>query len=308
MSTAIIGVGSNLGSREASIHAASFFLHAQSNIQVSACSGIYETPPLGPKQPDYLNSAFRIETCLAPHTLLEVMLDIEHRLGRVRHPNMRWGPRSLDLDLLWMSGERVQDKTLVVPHPKLTQRAFALTPLLALMPELTDCYGQALQLLGGPLKPWEGRATIQIDVNDESTRTHVEASSMMDACALALREPKPCGHPRNTFHRTLSPNANALLKVVHDLARDGFCVHFASISHCSATRWQAHFHGAHTKNRMDSRIWIEEVGTIEGSRYIDICHRHAPSLKAGLDSVPRKRCNVASGNCSEPQGRGAKVS
>lgn len=114
---------------------------------VKARSPVYETPPVGPPQPSYLNAAFRLETDLGPEALLERLLDIEAMLGRVRE--VRWGPRTLDLDLLFIDGVEVRSPRLTVPHPRLHERAFALAPLLDVAPELADRYGAALVSAGG---------------------------------------------------------------------------------------------------------------------------------------------------------------
>jgi 2-amino-4-hydroxy-6-hydroxymethyldihydropteridine diphosphokinase len=103
---------------------------------VVAVSRVYETAPVGPTQPDFLNAAALTTTELAPEKLLDELLAIESSLGRVRRE--RWGPRVIDLDVLWIEGVAVETPRLVVPHPHLLERAFALAPLLELVPEATD--------------------------------------------------------------------------------------------------------------------------------------------------------------------------
>lgn len=99
-----------------------------------AHSSVYETAPVGPPQPDYLNAAVLCETALEPLALFDVMLEIERGLGRVRAE--KWGPRTIDLDLLFIEGRSVDDDPrLVVPHPHLLERAFALLPLLDVLPD-----------------------------------------------------------------------------------------------------------------------------------------------------------------------------
>jgi 2-amino-4-hydroxy-6-hydroxymethyldihydropteridine diphosphokinase len=95
-------------------------------------SCLYESAPVGPPQPRYLNAAALLATTLEPETLLKGLQAIEIRHGRERQ--VRWGPRTLDLDLLWLEGRAVETESLVVPHPELTRRAFALVPLLELVP------------------------------------------------------------------------------------------------------------------------------------------------------------------------------
>jgi 2-amino-4-hydroxy-6-hydroxymethyldihydropteridine diphosphokinase len=108
-----------------------------------ATSSIYETAPVGgPDQGAYLNAVAVVETDLAPRRLLDVMLDVERRMGRVRRE--RWGPRTIDLDLLLHGDSAVDEPGLTVPHPRLTERRFALEPLLEVWPEATLPDGRPL--------------------------------------------------------------------------------------------------------------------------------------------------------------------
>jgi 2-amino-4-hydroxy-6-hydroxymethyldihydropteridine diphosphokinase len=91
---------------------------------------------VGPAQPDYLNAAIRLSCALEPAELLSLQLEIEQLAGRVRLE--RWGPRTLDLDQLFIAGQTVDQPGLVVPHRELTRRAFALLPLLDVMPDARD--------------------------------------------------------------------------------------------------------------------------------------------------------------------------
>lgn len=100
-------------------------------------SPLYETVPVGgPPQDDFINAAILMETPLSARTLLHVALSIEQRHGRIRLE--RYGPRTLDIDLLWIDREVVDEPGLQVPHPRLLERAFALRPLLDVLPEATD--------------------------------------------------------------------------------------------------------------------------------------------------------------------------
>ena len=134
---AYVGVGANLGDRERTIHRAIEILAAQPGIELVGVSPLRETEPWGPvEQPAYLNGAVALDTELAPRDLLEVLLDVEQRLGRDRSAEVRFGPRTLDLDLL-VHGELVCDEPgLTLPHPRLHERRFALEPLADLDPEL----------------------------------------------------------------------------------------------------------------------------------------------------------------------------
>jgi len=132
---AYIGLGSNLGDRERTIEHAVGLLHADRGLDVVSISSLRETEPWGPvEQPRFLNGAVEVETSLEPRALLGVLLDIERRLGRVREE--RFGPRTIDLDLLVYGDAVVDEPGLIVPHPRLHERAFALEPLHELAPGL----------------------------------------------------------------------------------------------------------------------------------------------------------------------------
>lgn len=130
MPTVYISLGSNLGDREATIREAIAALPG-----VTAVSELRETEPVGVvDQPRFLNGAARLETELAARQLLDALLAIERGLGRERRE--RWGPRTIDLDLLLYGNETVDEPGLTVPHPRLHERRFALEPLADLDPEL----------------------------------------------------------------------------------------------------------------------------------------------------------------------------
>ena len=135
MATAFVGIGSNLGDRESNLRRAIELLSAEDGVEVVAVSEIRETDPVGPvEQGPFLNGAVEVETSLGPHELLGRLLSVENRLGRVR--SERWGPRTIDLDLLLYGGERVDEAGLTVPHPRLHERRFVLEPLADLDPTL----------------------------------------------------------------------------------------------------------------------------------------------------------------------------
>ena len=152
----VIGMGSNLGTPSDNLARGATLLCAEPALRITALSRVYETEPLGPPQPRYLNAALRVESALDAHTLLDRLLSIERTLGRVR--DVRWGPRTLDLDLLWAELP-VASERLSVPHPHLHERTFALAPLLDVAPELTPTYGAALSRLGGSPVVW-GRLSL----------------------------------------------------------------------------------------------------------------------------------------------------
>lgn len=132
---AYIGLGSNLADREGTIEQAVGLLGAEPGIEVVSVSSLRETEPWGRvAQPAFLNGAVALETTLEPRALLGVLLDVERRLGRVR--DERWGPRTIDLDLLLYGDVVLDEPGLTVPHPLLHERAFVLEPLQELDPEL----------------------------------------------------------------------------------------------------------------------------------------------------------------------------
>jgi 2-amino-4-hydroxy-6-hydroxymethyldihydropteridine diphosphokinase len=129
----VIGLGGNLGDRIANLRAAVEAIDRVEGVRVVARSAVYETAPVGPPQPAYLNAAIAIETTLTPRALLLALLDVERALGRERRE--RWGPRTIDLDILTIDGVTVNEPDLVVPHPRLVERAFAIVPLLEVAPD-----------------------------------------------------------------------------------------------------------------------------------------------------------------------------
>ena len=128
---AAIGLGSNLGDRLASLRDARAALSRAAAVRVVDASALWETEPVGPgEQGLYLNAALALETTLSPRALLDLLLEVERTLGRDRGGDaVRWGPRTIDLDLLLWGDEVVEEEGLVVPHPRLHERAFVLRPL-----------------------------------------------------------------------------------------------------------------------------------------------------------------------------------
>jgi 2-amino-4-hydroxy-6-hydroxymethyldihydropteridine diphosphokinase len=134
---AYLGLGSNLGDRAAHLQFALEGLADRAG-RVVAISPVYETEPVGgPPQPEYLNAVVAVETALSPRELLRVAKALEAAAGREPpEPGRRWGPRPLDIDVLMVGDERVDEPDLVVPHPRIHQRAFVLAPLADVAPEL----------------------------------------------------------------------------------------------------------------------------------------------------------------------------
>lgn len=133
---AYIGLGGNLDDPAGRIRAARSQIIATTGIREIAFSSLYRSAPMGPAdQPDYVNAAMAIETTLAPLDLLRELQAIETAFGRVRLGE-RWGPRTLDLDILLYGTATIASEQLTVPHPGLSVREFVLYPLLEIAPEL----------------------------------------------------------------------------------------------------------------------------------------------------------------------------
>ena len=145
---AFVGVGANLGDREATIRRAVELLDERDGVEVVAVSELRETAPWGPvEQPAFVNGAVAVETALEPAELLAALLDVERLLGRVR-TGERWGPRTIDLDLLLYGEQVIDEPGLTVPHPRLHERRFALEPLAELDPDAyVPGHGRVAELL-----------------------------------------------------------------------------------------------------------------------------------------------------------------
>lgn len=127
-----VALGGNLGNPKATLSAAITTLQNDAKILVLTQSHWYQTAAVGPPQPDYLNGCVSLLTAYSPESLLQKLLEIETQFGRVRRE--RWGPRTLDLDVLLFGQAIIQTPTLTVPHPYLHERAFVLAPLAEICP------------------------------------------------------------------------------------------------------------------------------------------------------------------------------
>jgi 2-amino-4-hydroxy-6-hydroxymethyldihydropteridine diphosphokinase len=150
MAVVHIGLGANLGDREATIRAALERLDGEEGIEVVRVSSLRETDPVGYEdQPPFLNGVAELDTELAPGELLERLLAVERDLGRVRQ-GPRYGPRTIDLDLLLYGDALVDEPGLEIPHPRMTERRFVLEPLAELDPErVVPGRGRVRDLLAG---------------------------------------------------------------------------------------------------------------------------------------------------------------
>lgn len=134
MSLAYIALGSNLADPLQQVRQACQELAGLPESELITCSSLYRSRPMGPvEQPDYINAVACIDTRLSPHALLDELQAIEHAHQRVRQ--QRWGPRTLDLDVLLYADEVLRDADLTIPHPGMAQRAFVLYPLQEIAPD-----------------------------------------------------------------------------------------------------------------------------------------------------------------------------
>lgn len=150
---AYVALGSNLGDSQQQVRAAIDALAGLPSTRVTARSRLYRTPPWGVlDQPDFINAVVRLHTSLAAYALLDALLAIEQAAGRERSGE-RWGPRTLDLDLLHIDGVVLHDTRLTLPHPRLGERAFVLLPLAEIAADLSipgvGRVGELLQRLDG---------------------------------------------------------------------------------------------------------------------------------------------------------------
>ena len=130
-----LSIGSNMGERFDTFQKAFRLLSENPHIKLVACSSLYETDPVGYTDQDcFLNAVFKVETDLKPEDLLRSCMRVEQELGRKR--DVRWGPRTLDLDILLYNHENVETEILSIPHPRMHERAFVMIPLMELEPDI----------------------------------------------------------------------------------------------------------------------------------------------------------------------------
>ncbi|MBD1372439.1 2-amino-4-hydroxy-6-hydroxymethyldihydropteridine diphosphokinase [Hazenella sp. IB182357] len=133
--TAYLGLGANLGDPIQQLKQAIKCLHLTNGICVSQISSVYQTSPVGvTDQPDFYNLVVEIQTILTPHTLLDKVLQVEKRLKRIR--DVKWGPRTIDIDILLYEKRQITQDDLKIPHPEMSKRAFVLIPLQEIAPDV----------------------------------------------------------------------------------------------------------------------------------------------------------------------------
>lgn len=152
---AYIAIGSNLGDRQATIDRAINNINALEGVRIIKQSSIIETPPVGDiDQGPYLNGVVHVQSTMAARDLLDFLLQIETVHGRDRSQEQRWGPRTLDLDLIVFGDQVIDEPGLQVPHPRLHERSFVLIPLAEIAPDIlipiqNETPRQLLKALGG---------------------------------------------------------------------------------------------------------------------------------------------------------------
>ncbi len=142
MADVYIALGSNMDSPHSQLDSALEAIAQHPHMQLSAVSSRYQTPPIGPQQPDFINAAAELSTDLSPPALLDALQAIEQQQNRVR--NIHWGPRTLDLDILLYDNLVLESERLTIPHPRLSERAFVLVPLTDLNPQLALPSGETV--------------------------------------------------------------------------------------------------------------------------------------------------------------------
>ncbi|WP_419534500.1 2-amino-4-hydroxy-6-hydroxymethyldihydropteridine diphosphokinase [Endozoicomonas sp.] len=144
--TAYVALGSNLEQPELQLQRAVDHIDSAPHIAVSACSRLYRSDPVGPPgQPDYCNAVVAVNTTLEPIQLLDALQSIENAHGRVR--SVRWGPRTLDLDIILFGDQTIESERLTIPHYQMHVRNFVLCPLLDVAPELELPDGTVLKAM-----------------------------------------------------------------------------------------------------------------------------------------------------------------
>lgn len=130
-----IGIGSNLGDKEENIKQALSLLARDKRLKLIRLAPLYKTEPMGFIDQDwFINTVLEVETHLGPKVLLHLLQDVEDRMGRAR--TIHWGPRMIDLDILWYGGKSVNEPDLIIPHLEMLRRAFVIVPLADLSPDL----------------------------------------------------------------------------------------------------------------------------------------------------------------------------
>jgi 2-amino-4-hydroxy-6-hydroxymethyldihydropteridine diphosphokinase len=252
MARVVLGLGSNLGARAALLRAAVALFEAQPGLKVLARSLVYETAPLGPPQPHYLNAALLVEWAGSLPALFATTCHVEQLLGRERRE--RWGARTLDVDILLWSGGPVETAELTVPHPGAFVRPFVLAPMRDVLPALASELSARLSELGvaaGAGRPLLDEALGassypgECVVDDLAELLSAAAGELVDdaarvPCRAALPFQLPSGPVRAV---------DALVRQVCALPTLGFSLQRAAVTHQSDEGFRGVFLGEHGPSR-----------------------------------------------------------
>ena len=255
MAFAVLGLGGNLGSRRALLACAGELLASQPGLVVGAVSPLYRTPPLGPPQPDYVNAALKVSWSGSARSLWIVSQHVEQLLQRKRV--VHWGPRTLDIDLLYWSGGAIAEPGLTIPHPALAERLFALVPLLDVAPELAPSFPLPSESRSfAPSEPFEPRASLAH--GRAVTAASDDPLELLAALprALSLFAPQAVGaHAVLPFTLSCADEALSLAKLAPSMAKlharvvsafeAGFQVRAGAITEVSPGRVSGVFVGLH---------------------------------------------------------------
>lgn len=255
MELAVLGLGGNIGSRRALLACACDLLASQPGLVIEALSPLYHTPPLGPPQPDYVNAALKVSWPGSARSLLIVTQHVEQLLQRQRA--LRWGPRTLDIDLLYWSAGAIAEPGLTIPHPALAERLFALVPLLDVAPELAARFPlPSARRAFAPSEPFAPRALLaQGKAVTAPSEDPLELLAALPR-ALSLFAPNPAGaRAVLPFALACSGEALSLSGLAQPMAtlharvvsafNSGFQVRSAAITEVSAGRVSGVFVGLH---------------------------------------------------------------
>lgn len=268
----MLGLGSNLGARRALLSAAIELLGAAPCARVLARSALYQTPALGPPQPDYLNAAVRVAWCGSLEGLFALTQHIEQLLGRERR--VRWGPRTLDIDVLHWSEGPCAAPTLTVPHARLFERNFALAPLLDVMPERAPELEPALSALGGrpPLASpgWlsvpssmaaaESAQEFEVPALDDEAEIACLAVGAVGACARTPARARTSLAFASSAAPFTASGESTLTHLVSAASHAGFRTSCAAITSVSPEGTRGYLVGEHTATKETQaapQLWLQ---------------------------------------------------
>ena len=214
----VVGLGANTGSPRATLRAATARIAAHPHVFGMRESPLYRTAPVGPAQPDYINGAATFRSDLLPEEFLAWLQQVERELGRDRRRETRFGPRSLDLDILHSSAGPHSAPSLTVPHPRLMDRAFALLPMLDVAPDLRATYADAITSLADDRETLDAITEVTGEVITASGALRDELDVIARALSLTCDLRVPADHVHGSFPLGTAPVPLAQLELRLDQA------------------------------------------------------------------------------------------